>query len=58
MENRKFYDDAIEKDVIIKSSEIAKDLLASDGSIFIQVDWHQAHYLKILLDDILKIQIF
>ena len=32
--------------------QIAKDLLASDGSIFIQVDWHQAHYLKILLDDI------
>src|SRR5699024_9361587 len=32
--------------------EIAKDLLAHDGSIYIHLDYNQSHYLKILMDDI------
>lgn len=30
--------------------EIAKDLLTDDGTIFVQLDWHEAHYVKILMD--------
>lgn len=33
--------------------EIAKDLLTTDGSIFIHADWHEVHYLKVLCDEIL-----
>ena len=32
--------------------EIAKKLLANDGSIYIQIDNNENHYLKILLDEI------
>lgn len=32
--------------------EKAKDLLKSDGSIFIQIDENQSHYLKVLCDDV------
>ena len=32
--------------------ELAKKLLDEKGNILVQVDWHQAHYLKILMDDI------
>ena len=32
--------------------EIAKELLADDGSIFVHIDGNQAHYLKILMDEI------
>jgi DNA modification methylase len=28
------------------------DLLADDGSLFVHLDWHQGHYVKILLDEI------
>jgi DNA modification methylase len=28
------------------------ELLAEDGSLFIHLDWHQGHYVKILLDEI------
>ncbi len=31
---------------------IAKDLLSSDGTIFIQIDENQSHYLKVLCDEI------
>lgn len=34
--------------------EIARKLLSNDGAIYVQVDYHQAHYLKILMDDIFK----
>ncbi len=33
--------------------EVAKDLLTTDGSIFIHADWHEVHYLKVLCDEIL-----
>ncbi len=32
--------------------EIAKELLRNDGVIFVQADYNEAHYLKILLDEI------
>ena len=32
--------------------EISKLLLSDDGSIFVHIDAHQSHYLKILLDEI------
>jgi adenine-specific DNA-methyltransferase len=28
------------------------ELLADDGSLFIHLDWHQGHYVKVLLDEI------
>ncbi len=28
------------------------DLLADDGSLFVHLDWHQGHYVKVLLDEI------
>jgi adenine-specific DNA-methyltransferase len=32
--------------------EIAKDLLTSDGSIYVNIDYNEAHYLKILMDEV------
>lgn len=32
--------------------EVAKDLLSIDGGIYVQADWNEIHYLKILMDDI------
>ena len=32
--------------------EIAKQLLKTDGSIFVHADWHEVHYLKVLMDEI------
>lgn len=32
--------------------EVAKDLLADDGNIFIHIDNNESHYLKILMDEI------
>lgn len=32
--------------------EIARRLLTADGSIFVHIDYNQAHYLKVLMDDI------
>lgn len=31
---------------------IAKDLLTEDGAIYIQLDYHQVHYAKVLMDEI------
>ncbi len=28
------------------------ELLADDGSLFVHLDWHQGHYVKVLLDEI------
>lgn len=33
--------------------EVAKQLLSANGSILIQADWHEIHYLKVLCDEIL-----
>lgn len=32
--------------------EIAKSLLSEDGSILVQADWNEIHYLKVLLDSV------
>ncbi|MFN4285162.1 MAG: DNA methyltransferase [Lacibacter sp.] len=34
--------------------EIARDVLSSDGSILVQADWNEIHYLKVLLDSIFE----
>jgi len=31
---------------------IAKDLLSDDGAIYVQLDYHQVHYAKVLMDEI------
>jgi len=31
---------------------VAKELLTSDGAIYIQLDFHQVHYAKVLLDEV------
>ncbi len=31
---------------------LMRDLLASDGLIFIHLDWHSVHYVKIIMDEI------
>ena len=32
--------------------ESLRDLLAEDGSIWVNIDYHQAHYLKIVMDEV------
>jgi len=32
--------------------EVAKSLLREDGSIYVQADWNEVHYLKILMDEV------
>lgn len=32
--------------------KVARDLLADDGSIFVQIDQNESHYLKVLMDEI------
>lgn len=32
--------------------EVARDLLTADGSIYVQLDWNEAHYCKVLMDEI------
>lgn len=32
--------------------ELAKDLLTADGAIYVQGDYHQVHYLKVLMDEV------
>lgn len=32
--------------------EVAKELLSPNGSIFIQLDWNEVHYCKILMDSV------
>ena len=32
--------------------EIARDLLTSDGSIYVQLDYNEVHYCKVLMDEI------
>ena len=32
--------------------ELARELLSNDGAIYIQLDYHQVHYAKVLMDEI------
>lgn len=34
--------------------EIARDLLSNDGAIYVQLDYNEVHYCKILLDEIFR----
>ena len=38
--------------------EVAKELLARDGAIYIQADYHQIHYLKVLMDEVFEKKTF
>ena len=31
---------------------LMKELLSDKGSIYVHIDWHVGHYVKLLLDDI------
>lgn len=31
---------------------LLREVLSSDGSIYIHLDWHKAHYIKVLMDEI------
>jgi len=37
---------------------IMKNLLADDGSIYVHLDWHVSHYVKIILDEIFGVENF
>ncbi len=37
---------------------VAKELLSNDGSIFIQLDWNEVHYCKLLMDEIFGREFF
>lgn len=39
-------------DHIYPRLKLMKDLLKNNGSIFVHLDWHVSHYVKLLLDDI------
>lgn len=31
---------------------LLKEVMASNGSVFVHLDWHKAHYIKVLMDEI------
>ena len=33
---------------------LIRELLASDGSIFVHLDWHSVHYVKVIMDEIFE----
>jgi len=36
---------------------LMRDLLAEDGSIYVHLDWHVGHYVKVMMDEILDTRI-
>lgn len=52
------YDDRFERDLVHYIENVAarlimiKRLLAKDGLLWVHLDWHSAHYVRILLDEI------
>lgn len=38
--------------MIVPRIVMMRELLKNDGSIFVQLDWHVNHYVKIVLDEI------
>ena len=38
--------------------EVARELLSSDGSVFVHIDHNEAHYLKVLMDEVFGRQNF
>jgi adenine specific DNA methylase Mod len=41
-----------------ETATILRDLLASDGSLYVHLDWHVGHYAKALLDEVFGRQYF
>src|SRR3990172_11000064 len=39
-------------DMLYPRLQLMKRLLAEDGSIFVHLDWHASHYVRVLLDEI------
>jgi len=39
-------------DMLAPRLEMIRDLLSSTGSIYVHIDWHAAHYVKVLMDEI------
>ena len=37
---------------------IMKDLLAEKGSIYVHLDWHMSHYIKIIMDEVFGLENF
>jgi len=31
---------------------LMRELLAEDGSIYVHLDWHVGHYVKVMMDEI------
>ena len=50
------YDDNLEHatwlSMILPRLELLRDLLAEDGSIWVSIDDHEAHYLKVVMDEV------
>lgn len=50
------YDDSLEHSIWLSMMRdrliIIRELMSSDGSIFVQADDHEGHYLKVLMDEI------
>ena len=34
------------------SDEAKKELLSNHGSLYVHIDWHTSHYVKLIVDDI------
>ena len=39
-------------DYIFSIVQLSKELLSNQGSLFVHLDWHACHYVKILLDEV------
>jgi site-specific DNA-methyltransferase (adenine-specific) len=56
--NRKAFQDTWESglnaylDMLYPRFQLMRQVLADNGSIFVHVDWHASHYVKVLLDEI------
>ena len=45
-------------DMLYPRLQLMKRLLAEDGSIWVHMDWHVGHYVKVLLDEIFGLECF
>jgi len=56
--NRKAFPDTWESgldsylDMLYPRLQLMRQVLAENGSIFVHVDWHSSHYVKVLLDEV------
>jgi site-specific DNA-methyltransferase (adenine-specific) len=58
------YDDMFERDLenyIMNMTArliLMKELLADDGTLWVHLDWHSSHYIKVILDEIFGVRNF